>query len=278
MIASAQIDLESLIEVELPPLPGVAMRVAALTQDLDASTRRIADAIGCDPALAARVLRAANSPLFCFQRNITALPMAVSALGNETIYSLVFMSAAAEAFTKGARTSFEKDLWEHSVAVGFAAREIMLMLRLRGLEEGFLCGLLHDIGKLLLLRHDPSSYKELLKVGHENELLSGELSIYGYTHAQVGALAAKRWNLPDEISHTIYYHHCPGQADHGVLMARVVDVADSIAYHAGFGVRLAERDLVETESVMALRLTKEQLDLVVDRTRSGSGDAFSMLS
>jgi len=179
MIASAQIDLESLIEVELPPLPRVAMRVAALTQDLDASTRRIADAIGCDPALAARVLRAANSPLFCFQRNITALPMAVSALGNETIYSLVFMSAAAEAFTKGARTSFEKDLWEHSVAVGFAAREIMLMLRLRGLEEGFLCGLLHDIGKLLLLRHDPSSYKELLKVGHENELLSGELSIYG---------------------------------------------------------------------------------------------------
>ena len=61
-------------------------------------------------------------------------------------------------------------------------------------------------------------------------------------------------------------------------MAPVVDVADSIAYHAGFGVRLAERDLVETESVMALRLTKEQLDLVVDRTRSGSGDAFSMLS
>src|SRR5689334_19523919 len=232
MIASAQIDLESLIAVELPPLPGVAMRVAALTQDLDASTRRIADAIGCDPALAARVLRAANSPLFCFQRNITALPMAVSALGNETLYSLVFMSAAAEAFTKGARTKFERDLWEHSVSVAVAAREIMLILRLRGLEEGFLCGLLHDIGRLMLLRHDPTSYKQLLEVADEQELLTAEAEMYGYTHAQIGALAAKRWNLPDELSHTIFHHHNPGQAVTGILMARVVDLADSISYHA----------------------------------------------
>jgi len=204
--------------------------------------------------------------------------MAVSALGNETIYSMVFMSAAAEAFTKGPRSSFERDLWEHSVAVGLAAREIMLMLRLRGLEEGFLCGLLHDLGKLMLLRHDASSYKELLNTSDEHELLRGETAVYGYTHSQVGALAAKRWNLPDEISHAIYYHHSPGQAEHGVLMARVVDVADSIAYHAGFGVRLGERDLVETESVMALKLTNEQLELIVEKTKLGSGEALAMLS
>jgi len=276
MIASAQIDLESLIEVELPPLPGVAMRVAALTQDLDASTRKIADAIGCDPALAARVLRAANSPLFCFQRDITALPTAVSALGNETLYSLVFMSAAAEAFTKNARTQFEQKLWQHSVAVGVAAREIMLMLRLRGLEEGFLCGLLHDIGKLMLLRHDPLVYKELLGC-EETELLRSETSVYGYTHAQVGALAAKRWNLPDEVCHTIFYHHDPGQSVNGILMARVVDFADSIAYHAGFGIQLDERNLVESESAFSLRLTEEQIEQIIEKTRVGSGEAMSML-
>jgi putative nucleotidyltransferase with HDIG domain len=278
MIAGAQIDLESLIEVELPPLPGVAMRVAALTQDLDASTRKIADAIGCDPALAARVLRAANSPLFCFQRNITALPMAVSALGNETLYSLVFMSAAAEAFTKGARSKFERDLWEHSVAVAVAAREIMLLLRLRGLEEGFLCGLLHDIGRLMLLRHDPKTYQQLLGAADENELLRGEAATYGYTHAQVGALAAKRWNLPDEISQTIFHHHDPGQAVNGMLMARVVDVADSIAYHAGFGIKFEEKDLMQTESAIALRLTEEQIAEVLEKTTIGASEAFSMLS
>jgi HD-like signal output (HDOD) protein len=70
MIASAPVDLEALINIELPPLPGVAMRVASLTQDLDATTRKIADAIGCDPILAARVLYAANSPLYCFERRV----------------------------------------------------------------------------------------------------------------------------------------------------------------------------------------------------------------
>ena len=278
MIAGAQIDLDALIEVELPPLPGVAMRVAALTQDLDSSTRKIADAIGCDPALAARVLRAANSPLFCFQRNITALPMAVSALGNETLYSLVFMSAAAEAFISGARTKFERDLWEHSVAVAVAAREIMLILRLRGLEEGFLCGLLHDIGRLMLLRHDPAAYQRLLEVADEQELLTAEAEMYGYTHAQIGALAAKRWNLPDELSQTIFHHHNPGQAVTGILMARVVDLADSIAYHAGFGIKFAERNLMETESAIALRLSEEQIEQVVEKTQIGSGEAFSMLA
>jgi putative nucleotidyltransferase with HDIG domain len=204
--------------------------------------------------------------------------MAVSALGNETLYSLVFMSAAAEAFTKGARSKFERELWEHSIAVGVAAREIMLMLRLRGLEEGFLCGLLHDIGKLMLLRHDPDGYNELLNAGGESELLSGESSAYGYTHAQVGALAAKRWNLPDEISHSIFHHHDPGQAVTGILMARVVDVADSIAYHAGFGIRLAERNLLETESAIALRLTEEHIESVLEKTRVGSSEAMSMLA
>lgn len=278
MIASAALDLESLIEVELPPLPGVALRVAGLTQDLDASTRKIADAIGCDPILAARIIRAANSPIYCFQRNVTALPIAVSALGNETIHSLVFMSAAAEAFTKGRRSPFETTLWEHSVAVGLAAREVMLMLRLRGLEEGFLCGLLHDLGKLLLLRHDPQGYRELLNATDERELLAGEMSLFGYTHAQVGALAAKRWNLPDEISQTIYFHHDPGQATHGMLMARVVDVADGIAYRAGFGVQAGERNIMGSESVLALNLTEDQIQQVTEKTESGSGEAFAMMS
>src|ERR1700730_8538554 len=98
MIASAPVDLESLVQIELPPLPGVAMRVAALTQDLNSSTRMVAEAIACDPILTARILRVANSPLYCLERYVTALPMAVNAIGNEGIHSLVFVSVAADAF------------------------------------------------------------------------------------------------------------------------------------------------------------------------------------
>jgi len=277
MIASAPVDLEALIKIELPPLPGVAMRVASLTQDLDATTRKIADAIGCDPILAARVLRAANSPLYCFERSVTALSVAVSALGNENIYSLVFISAAADAFLKSSRSPYEKVLWEHSIAVGLAAREIMLVLRLRGMEEGFLCGLLHDFGKLLLLRHNQAAYSQLRNETNEDDLLAGEMALFGYTHAQVGAMAARRWNLPEEIAHAIYYHHNPGQANHGTLMARVVDVADALAYRAGFGTLTSDRDVEHSESAMALNLTSEQLQGVLEKTQSGIGELSSMV-
>src|SRR5882757_228708 len=129
MMASDPVDLESLVQSELPPLPDVAMRVATLTQDLNSSARAIADAIGCDPILGARVLRAANSPLYYLERNVTSLTMAVGALGNENIHQLVVASAAISAFQrKGRSSAVETTLWEHSIAVGIAAREIMGLL------------------------------------------------------------------------------------------------------------------------------------------------------
>jgi putative nucleotidyltransferase with HDIG domain len=278
MIASAPIDLESLVDTELPPLPGVALRVAALAHDLDSSARKIADAIGYDPILAARILRAANSPLYYFQKTVTALPMAVSALGNQSIYSLVVMSATADAFRKGRRSELETRLWEHSVAVALGARELTLMLRLRGIEEAFLCGLLHDFGKLMMLRHEPETYTSLLNGASEGDLVTGELELFGYTHAQVGALATKRWNLPDEVSQTIYYHHQPGQSEHGNLMARIVDVADALAYSIGLGDQRMDDSLAESESVIALRLTEAQLEGVVDKIKSSSSEAFKMFT
>jgi len=280
MTASDPVHLESLVESELPPLPDVAMRVAALTQDLNSSSRAIAHAIGCDPILGARVLRAANSPLYYLERNVTTLSMAVGALGNENIHQLVVASAAVEAFqSKGRSSAMETTLWEHSIAVGLAAREIMSLLGLRGTEQGFICGLLHDIGKLLLMRHNIEAYRRLISEPGTGDFLADERAIFGYTHAQVGALAAKRCSLPDTITHAIYHHHQPSQADQSMLIARVVDVADALANRAGLGVwGPSERDLAELESVIALRLSSAQLDAVWDKTQSGVTETFALFS
>jgi putative nucleotidyltransferase with HDIG domain len=280
MIATAPVDLESLVEVELPPLPGSAMRVASLTQDFNSSAREIADAIGLDPILAARILRAANSPLYSFERRVTALPMAVSAMGNKNIHLLVVTSATADAFqSKGKRSASELGLWEHSVAVGLAAREIMFMLKLRGVEEGFLCGLLHDIGKLLLLRHEKEAYQQLIKETQETDLLAAERALFGYTHSQVGALVTKRWNLPEAISHSIYHHHDPSQAAQSVLMARVVDVADTLANRAGLGLQPGPAgELAEMESVIALRLSEDQLKEIWEKILPSLSETFSLFS
>ena len=280
MIATTKLDIELLVSTELPPLPGSAMRVAGLAQDMNASTRAIADAIGLDPVLAARVLRAANSPLYALERRVTALPMAVNALGNHAIHTLVILSAAADSFKgRGVRPPVERALWEHSVAVALVAREVSVALGMRGSEESFLCGLLHDIGKLLLLRHDPAFYAQTAECADEQQLLEMEQSLYGYTHSQVGALVARRWDLPEEISYAICHHHQPSEAGQFMFLARVIDVADSLANTAGVGVRdEAGRDLSGAESVVALRLKEEQLAGAWERAEKNLREMMSVFN
>jgi hypothetical protein len=82
---------------------------------------------------------------------------------------------------------------------------------------------------------------------------------------------------PDEVSQAIFFHHQPGQGQHGNLIARVVDVADSLAYKAGLGMQGPAQELMESESVIALRLTQDQLDSVMEKMRASSTEAFSML-
>lgn len=268
MIATEKINIDRLVEMQLPPLPGSVMRVASLAQDINTSARTLADAIGCDPALATRVLRAVNSPLYSMERHFTALPMAVNALGNQAIYLLVVVSATSEAFNqKKGRTALEKDLWEHALTVGLAAREISAALGMRAGEETFLCGLLHDIGKLLLLRHDVDLYKEVAAVEDDQLRLEREAELYGFNHAQIGALAALRWNLPDTISHVINHHHWPSEAGHSIFIVRAIAVADELAHAVGVPEDEAARErLLASESVAALRLTEAQLREVWDKT------------
>lgn len=261
MITTSKIDLEKLVNTELPPLPGSALRVASLAQDMEASTRSVAEAIGLDPVLAARVLRAANSPLYSVERHVTSLTAAVNILGNNAVHMLVIISVAGGAFVQNKEQSkFEHALWEHSVAVGLAAREVSHLLGMRGVEEAFLCGLLHDIGKLLLVRYDPELYEVVNQCKGELETLECEQELYGYTHSQIGALVAKRWNLPEELAYAIYNHHQPSEAGNYMFMARVIDIANNLATAGGKGTRpFNPEESRPFESAMALRLSDEQL-------------------
>jgi putative nucleotidyltransferase with HDIG domain len=285
MLATAKIDIESLVEVELPPLPGSALRVATLAQDINSSTHAIANAIGCDPILAARILRAANSPLYALERQVTTLPVAVNTMGNHAIHMFVMVYTAADAFNhrKGSkRLPQERALWEHSLAVGFAAREVRLAFGMKSSEEAFLCGLLHDIGKLLLLRHDAELYVPIQNLSDEQQMLEGEREVYGYTHAQVGAMAARRWGLPQELSNAIFYHHHPSEAAEYAVMARMIDVADALANAANYSIRPDAgkelKDLEMAESVIALNLSPEQLSTIWQKAETALRNTFHLFN
>lgn len=268
MTAMLKINIEELVKIELPPLPGPAMHVATLINDINSSAYKIAQAIGNDPVLATKVLRIANSPIYGYGRPITSLPMAVTTLGDSAIYQLIISITASSIFTqKGVSNFVEKMLWKHSLIVGLLAREISIAFGMQGSEEAFLCGLIHDIGKLLLFRYDQESYARILNTSLEQEMLEQERNTYGYDHAQVGALVAHKWQLPSAICNAICFHHNPGQAEQAVLMTRIVDLADNVANRSGYSLRNKKplEEQLPIESLMALDLKEDQLNVIWEK-------------
>lgn len=271
-----RIDIETLVETKLPPSPGSMVRINNLLRDYNSSTRQITEAISYEPALVARVLRLANSPIYSLERNVTSIQMAINAVGTKILLEIVMMEFAATTFGKQIRNSFfGQKIWEHSLTVALVARELSRTLEMQGTEESFTCGLLHDLGKLILLSNDYDGYSKILSADEESEMLILENQQYGYNHTEIGSLVARRWGLPEGVCYAILHHHNPSQADQPMLVAHIVDVADIIANVNGYGVRLEDEEkLSYSESVMKLGFTPEHLENAWNKVKDSIQDVI----
>lgn len=262
VVVKPKIDIETLVETSLPPSPASIMRIAKLLNDENSSARKVTDAVSYEPMLVAQILRIANSPIYGLEKTVTLIQTAINTIGNERLQEIVMMGLASSTFAKQIRASVvARKIWEHSLAVALVARELSKRLQLKGTEEAFTCGLLHDIGKLILFSHDFQEFSMLLGENDEDKMLYNERQQYGYDHAQVGSLVARRWGLQEEVCDTICYHHNPTMSPYPMVVAHVVEVADIMANIKGYGLRSEdESKLAASASVMKLGLSPEDLE------------------
>jgi putative nucleotidyltransferase with HDIG domain len=221
----------------LKPFPAHVVEAMQLLDDLSTSAEEVASALGRDPVLAARVLRLANSALYLRARRVATLREAVVLVGFAAVRSLLVGAVAYDAFRPGA-PGYGLDrvqLWQHSLAVATVARQLAGS-RERDAEAAFVAGLLHDIGKLALSSALQEQYPAVLEaVASGMDFVEAEQAVLGCDHAQVGAEAARRWNLPDPLITAIAYHHRPDEPEDPGL-ADAVHVADALCLMLGVGV------------------------------------------
>lgn len=263
-ISKPMVNVESLIRLKMPPLNQTALKISELLRDPNVSTRKLAGVVGYDPVLAARLLKMANSCLFFRQAPVISIQQAIEAVGMKSLYDIVMLGALADGFSKEIGCSVAgKKIWEHSIVVALLAREISGILGLRGTEQAFLCGLLHDIGKILLLRGETEKFESLLDSLTEDTMLKGEEDTFGLTHAQVGAYVAHKWELPEVVCTVIMHHHRPRLAPMSTVITYIINAADLIANANGFGMRLEEASAFDySDSIRYLKLAPEQIELV----------------
>ena len=189
----------------LPSPPGVALQIIALAQDPNATLGAAAQVIGVDPALSARLLRVANSPLYATRRHTETLAQAMAMLGLNATLSLALGFSLVHGLRGHNGTAELQDrIWRRSVLAAMAARLLGQQASLRRAETLMLAGLLQDIGRLALLQAMPDAYSALCARADDNQgLLALERDAFDATHAEVGAWLARRWHLPDYLVETI---------------------------------------------------------------------------
>ncbi len=271
--ASADTFLERLEELpEIRPFPTAATQLMTACQNPDSSSKDIAAIIQCDPGLAMRLLRVANSSMYGFSREIRTIDHAIVVLGFRTVRDLAVSMAGAEVFSQGDSAQAERAaLWHHSLGCATVAR--MLARHIKGInpEEAFLAGIFHDVGKLIFFDLAADDYIALIANSEPQDRVTEESRIFRVTHEEVGQNCADEWGLAEEISSAIAYHHHPEDTPDDFELVALVQAANllSNAWHIGVD---PEKSIDESYALETIKLPIEESTL--DQLRENAPAVF----
>ncbi len=195
----------------LPEVPQVAFRVIQLLNIPDTAVSQLAELIGADQALTAKLLRLCNSAYYGLSRKVTTVPEAIMIVGFSAVKSMVLMITTQSTMNKGLLGYKIKpgEFWRHSLGTAESARLIARKSRDPREEESFTAGLIHDIGKMVLNQCAlPEVYRATNLMQKENiSIYAAEARVLGFNHAEAGATLADRWKFPPLLVNAIRYHH-----------------------------------------------------------------------
>ncbi len=225
-------------ETDLVSLPDAVVLLQEAIADPRSTANTIAGIISRDPALTARLLRLANSPIYGFGGRIDTVSRAVTLVGVEPIYHLALSTCALHSFRKIPVQLIDMDeFWVQSIYCGVVARLLARQAEVLHPERLFVAGLLHGIGSLLIYCKCPDQAREILSASQGKRALVPllEKDLLGFTYAEVGAEIARRWNMPDWLVSSIAQHVDPESADAFSLETALLYLADRLTNVLVFG-------------------------------------------
>lgn len=264
-------------------MPFVATKVMQIVGDANATVEELQKVIQDDQALASRILKIANSALYARSRQVTTISDAIVMLGFNNIRSLAIASATRNLYLKRGKVLGLKDklLWEHSVASGVAARMIAKHTKPGMADEAFLWGLLHDIGKLVILQQAPEEFDRVVQAVYNEgrEFVDVEQELFSFTHAEVGAMIVRKWKLSERFENAILNHHNlddPAVKDEWIYY---IDLANKLCKKLGFGfVKREDTDLVEDRTTKTLGISADQMQRIEEAAASMIRDEMQLFN
>jgi len=227
--------------IELPTMPEVLLKLNDVITNSDASAADVAKVVSKDPAVATNILRIVNSAYYGLQVRVSSVSLAVSVMGFNMTKKVALKAAVFSAFGKRREKIQHFDplaFWRHAIYTGVTARTLAANAQAFTdvhPEDIYIAGLLHDIGKIILMEKAAPRYLAMLRraVQEGRPETAVEAEDFGFTHADVGSVLAIKWSLPEDLAIAIRYHHAPSRDPFHRSLSSLIHLADQLAWRAG---------------------------------------------
>jgi len=258
---------------EIPPMPDVVTRVLRLLADRDSSMNELTETLSRDQAIVARLIKVSNSALYGRGHRITSLQQAVVRLGARTIQSLVLASSTRTLFPMD-RTNvglWGQALWTHSMECGISARLVAERCGYDDPEEAFVGGVLHDVGKVVILLEMPDAFRRIqrARILRFGDSAAIERDAIGFDHTQVGDMLLEKWALPATLRTCVRSHHDSNYHGDCEVLVHVVRCANVLCKLFGSQADdypAPEQTLV-TQSLRSIGLDADRLETLGEELR-----------
>ncbi len=215
---------------DLPSMPIVIQRLQSAMAENDINISEVASIVESDQAFIARVLRLVNSPFYGLPQKISSVEAAITILGFDAVNQLLLATSVLTSF-KGHVSGFNiSDFWTHSFGVGVIAKNLLLKSSREDRSFGFICGILHDIGRLLLVKIDKEKYITFYSKSKMFTDLEAEKDYFDIDHQVLGQIVCRRWNFPENLIEIIANHHTPLLAEKNPNIASTINMADMFCH------------------------------------------------
>jgi HD-like signal output (HDOD) protein len=217
--------------------------------------------ISADPSLTARLLKVANSSFYNLESKVETITHALGIVGVKPLIEMSLSTVMVQKLKGISPDMLDiQSFWKHNVACGLASRTIAQNLGLINLEAFYTSGMLHDIGSLIIYQANPKKAREILSRCRSQGLPQSEVEeeVFGFSHAQVGALIFEEWGLSSCLVESVLYHHNPSQAQNFPLETAILHVADYMVYKMKYNI--GEGYAIHPLDPNALQLTKVKQD------------------
>ncbi|MFT5839849.1 MAG: HD-like signal output (HDOD) protein [Flavobacteriales bacterium] len=189
-------------------LPEAVIKVKKLIDDDATSMDDIAELINYDPAIMSQVLKISNSALYKFPKTITTVTKAIKVIGTRSIYDLVLAYGVSNAFKRLTPDIVDLDkFWEQGVSCALLCKYLAEEVGLIEPEKLFVCGLLHNIGELVLVQLNPEAANKCSSITSENTPLMLQMEHLGFSCADISSELLKFWGIPKDITRTVAKIH-----------------------------------------------------------------------